>query len=73
MPELVGRIKLNFCTNENADCARRRISDALGVNMVPPLMLPDQRRWAEQFIKEYEPVQSPNVHDCQNRVCEPSR
>jgi hypothetical protein len=54
MPELVVRIQNNFCTKSACfRCARFQISQLLGLEAVPPLMLPSQIEWARQIIEEY--------------------
>ena len=55
MPELVNRIQNNYCLKPAySDCARFHVCQALDCETVPPLMLPDQVRWAQQVIAEHE-------------------
>jgi hypothetical protein len=54
MPELIARIQADYCTNPACcRCARFRISQSLGLDKVPALMLPDQIDWARQIVQEF--------------------
>ncbi|MHC5173134.1 MAG: hypothetical protein ACYSPJ_05155 [Planctomycetota bacterium] len=53
MPELITRIQDTYCTKPaRSECARFQIAQSLGLEKVPPLMLPEQVQWAEQIIEE---------------------
>lgn len=57
MPNLIVRTLQNYCTQKECSCARKTVYDAIGIDAVPELMLPDQHSWAVQFIEEYDPEQ----------------
>ena len=52
IPELMSRLRRNFCTNETNRCERRDLYAQHNRTAVPPLMLPDQYDWARQIIEE---------------------
>ena len=64
MPELINKTNKLYCSNPDAECARRWLREALGPTFVPPLMLPEQREWARQIIDEYN---SDSMHDTQTK------
>jgi hypothetical protein len=52
-PELIHRIQTRYCTKTNHNqCARFRVYQALGIDAVPPLMLPEQTDWVRQIIED---------------------
>ncbi|MCK5783541.1 MAG: hypothetical protein KAH06_03790 [Desulfobacterales bacterium] len=53
MPDLIARIEDDYCTKAAFRCARFQVCQTIGVNVVPPLLLPDQIDWARQIIEEY--------------------
>jgi hypothetical protein len=54
MPELVARTQHNYCTQSaHSRCARFYITQLLGTEAVPSLMLPSQFEWAQQVIEEF--------------------
>ena len=53
MPELIERIQDTYCTKPaRSECARFKIAQSVGLEKVPPLMLPEQVEWARQIIAE---------------------
>ena len=53
MPELITRIQDTYCTKPaRSECARFQIAQSVGLEKVPPLMLPEQMEWAQQIIEE---------------------
>jgi hypothetical protein len=54
MPELIQRSKERYCTQPEAECARRQLYETCRAEVVPPLMLPEQTAWARQIMEEYE-------------------
>ena len=53
MPELVERIQDTYCTKPACrKCGRFQVSQSVGLEKVPPLMLPEQVEWAQQIIEE---------------------
>ena len=54
-PELIRRIQNHHCTKTTYfKCARFHVTQSLGLDAVPPLMLPEQTDWARQVIEEYD-------------------
>lgn len=58
MPNLMGKVQTEYCHDKFSQCARYRISAALGLSYVPNLMMPAQLEWAELILKEERPVTS---------------
>ncbi len=52
MPELVDRLKKNYCLNNFKVCARKVICEVLGGDNVPTQMMPHQNMWAEQILTD---------------------
>ena len=52
-PALIGRIKSQYCLNsDHLHCDRFHVYQALSLEEVPLLMLPNQTEWAQQVIQE---------------------
>lgn len=52
MPALAQKLKSEYCLHDNTDCCRLWIRQELGAESVPALMLPHQRDWAEQLLRD---------------------
>ncbi len=53
IPELIQRTRQRYCCNHPDRCARHKLYETIGSDVVPPLMLPDQHEWCRQIIEEF--------------------
>jgi hypothetical protein len=52
MPDFTRHLEDYFCKQTRHQCARFQVYEALGLDAIPALMLPDQYDWARQIIEE---------------------
>ena len=53
MPDFTRHLEDYFCKQTCHQCARFQVYEALGLDAIPALMLPDQYDWARQIIEEH--------------------
>ena len=49
---LIKKLKQQYCFNDNTSCARYHLSRVMGMESVPPSMLPHQWEWTNQILKD---------------------